>query len=366
VSRHAELSKAESALSGREAAVAEREAAVAALEAALAERDAVLAARQSELTQRENEQSQRESQLKQREAELTQREAELAERGDELTRRETALAERAAELHQLAAKAAADGATHEGSAQAAAAAALQVQQAEFEAQQAVLQKRIDELTQQLEAAKSQAADVDGWRRKYELALEDGRSLRQRLAEAERRAAQPAPTPTDGRLDWEAQKRRLLQILEDDEDEDLDAEQRVQMKDLIAKTDAALARKQAELDELRALLQAQSSAVGAVAVGAAAVEQVLNKDELILQERERLRLLQAEWQEKLRTAEVELSLERARLAREKAELAEQMRTLEAERAAHQEAVPPQEGKKQPPRGRWLAFLGLKDDPPAESR
>ncbi|WP_410965960.1 hypothetical protein, partial [Salmonella sp. SAL4438] len=77
--------------------------------------------------------------------------------------------------------------------------------------------------------------------------------------------------------------------------------------------------------------------------------------LIRQERERLQQAQEEWREKLRQAEVEISVERARIARERAEFEEKLRAIEAERSQVQTG-----GSKQgkPARGRWLERLGLK--------
>lgn len=361
--QQAELAAEQSKVEQRRQALEQAQEELARAQAEHTRAQACLEQAQAELAHRQEMLSQREAALTQQQAQLARREATLAQREAELTQREAKLSERAVEIERFTAQSAAPSPEAVTAAEAAASGALQAQRAEFEAQRALLQKRIEELNQQLMAAKDKAADADAWRHKYELALEDSRSLRQKLAEADRRAAQPAAVPTDGRLDWEAQKRRLLRALEQDEDEDAaDTEQRSRIKELIEKSDAALAMKQRELDELRALLEAQSGTLGAVAVGATAVEEILNKDELIVQERERLRQLQAEWQEKLRTAEVELSLERARLAREKADLAEQMRLIESERAANRETAPSADGKKQPTRGRWLAFLGLKEGPP----
>ncbi len=88
---------------------------------------------------------------------------------------------------------------------------------------------------------------------------------------------------------------------------------------------------------------------------------MDHDELIIQERERLQHAQEEWREKLRQAEVEISLERARIARERTELQEKQHALEKQAA--QQAPPSSDGKtaeKLGSRGRWLTRLGLKDE------
>jgi len=57
------------------------------------------------------------------------------------------------------------------------------------------------------------------------------------------------------------------------------------------TDDVVAEKEHELQELRRLLDSQTQQVGEMAVGAAAVAQLLDTDELVRQERESLKRLQ---------------------------------------------------------------------------
>ena len=80
-----------------------------------------------------------------------------------------------------------------------------------------------------------------------------------------------------------------------------------------------------------MLDNQAQQVGDVAIGAAAVAQLLDTDELVRQERESLKQLQDGLREQLRKAEVDISLERAKLARERAELDEKLRGWESEKA-----------------------------------
>ncbi len=116
----------------------------------------------------------------------------------------------------------------------------------------------------------------------------------------------------------------------------------------------------EIQELRHLLDSQSKTHdGQFAVGAAAIAGMIDSDELVQQERERLQRLQVEWEEKFREGEIEASLERAKLSRERqqlarkqAELAEELEHMKRE-ARHQEASP------SPSSRRWLAKLGLSD-------
>ena len=69
---------------------------------------------------------------------------------------------------------------------------------------------------------------------------------------------------------------------------------------------------------------QSSSVGSLAVGAAALEQVFDQDEIIREERQRLQQATEEFREKLRKSEIDHPMEPARLARREAEIEERLR------------------------------------------
>lgn len=186
------------------------------------------------------------------------------------------------------------------------------------------------------------------------------------------------------LSWDQRKELIYQQLEDDAfnaEDFLTTIQASQPDDACAKRDdpaamfedlferstklqAELDRRNTEIDELRLLLEQKqdlaANGFGAgndeVAVGAAAIAQMLDHDELVQQERERLQEMQVEWEEKFRQLEISTSLERAKLSRERqqlatknAELEEQLEHLQRE---NREADPTT-GKKR----RWLAELGL---------
>jgi hypothetical protein len=174
-------------------------------------------------------------------------------------------------------------------------------------------------------------------------------------------AASAGTPTGG--DWESLKKKLLADLETDFEEGNPEQSadKMTVQGAIKITDEVVAQKEQEITELRRLLESQTQQVGEMAVGAAAVAQMLDTDELILQEREALKRLQDNLREQLRQAEVDISVERARLARERSELDEKLRGLEAEKAnlpATGGEAAGAKGKK--PGGRkWLTRLGLGD-------
>ncbi|MBW3596516.1 MAG: hypothetical protein KY475_04490, partial [Planctomycetes bacterium] len=139
-------------------------------------------------------------------------------------------------------------------------------------------------------------------------------------------------------------------------------QRLSIEDAVRRTDEAVAAKDREIAELQRMLDQQSSTLGEVAVGAQAIAHMLDQDEIVRQERENLQKVQEEWRQKLRQAEVDISLERAKLARERSKLEEQVQNIESERARLESATggaAGEAGAKKANR-RWLARLGLKED------
>jgi hypothetical protein len=171
-----------------------------------------------------------------------------------------------------------------------------------------------------------------------------------------------------RGDWEAQKRRILAELESDDHTDKgSSKRRLEIEEIITRTDRIVAEKDGEIEELKHLLNNQSGSFGALALGAAALEQVFDQDEIIREERERLRLAEDELREKLRVAEIEHAMERARLARREMEIEERLRNLESHRPAAELAADALAPTGRPVRGRWRTQLGLTDDdPPACER
>jgi hypothetical protein len=122
----------------------------------------------------------------------------------------------------------------------------------------------------------------------------------------------------------------------------------------------VATKDREIAELKELLQQQAENIGSCAVGASAIAEVLDKDELIREERETLTRLEVELREKLRQFEIEASLERARLARERASLEEKLRVIEQEKV---HAIPTggsADSDKSKSSRRWLTRLGIKEE------
>jgi chromosome segregation ATPase len=244
------------------------------------------------------------------------------------------------------------------------------------------QRRIKELEQERDALLDRLADAEKQparaaaavgsaeseelRRRFELAVEDVRKLKSRNAELEEKISRGAvhsggAAAAGGAMDWESQKKRLLEQLESDFDGDDEQEQKDKMtvEGAIRITDGVVAEKDQEIAELQRLLSEQSQNLGGVAVGAAAIAQMLDDDALVRQEREKLETLQGEWREKLRKAEIDISVERAKIARERAQLEEKLKDMQARDADGHDAEGDDKGKK-PKRGRWLARLGLGEE------
>jgi hypothetical protein len=145
-----------------------------------------------------------------------------------------------------------------------------------------------------------------------------------------------------------------------EDGPIDAsrkKERASIESTIETTDRILAEKEREIADLLAARQSQDRCDRADDT-ARDVEHVLNADELIAAERQRLAALQAEWEDKLRAAELEFSLERAKLAREQSALKERLFDLQKSESQAGPAAEPVDHKQ--PRRRWLSALGLGEE------
>jgi|GEM_PF-5697196 len=172
------------------------------------------------------------------------------------------------------------------------------------------------------------------------------------------------------MTWAQRKVQLLQQLEA-ETSDAPAVQAEKLEiatlieisqDEISQRDKLIVERDREIEELQMLLTRQSSVTNGVAIGAAAVAQILDADEFVQAERENLRLLQLEWEGKLRTAEIEISLERARIARERLEFESDILSLQAksDSMGDQQNFKPSDQEPLGKPRRWLRRLGLRDD------
>lgn len=235
------------------------------------------------------------------------------------------------------------------------------------AERDALAERVEELEHQ----PAPQVDSDSQRqltdlqRRFELAVEDVRELKTlnakleaRLAEAEQRTGSKAD---GGTTDWEAQKQRLLASLSEDEDSDDPAvrKERATIEGTIRITDDVIAKKDDEIARLREQLAASPSSAPADGDAdpdrEAEIDHIINSDEIIQQHRKKLAQLEKEMEEKLRAAELELSVERAKIARKQVELNDwraELESMQESRGSNSEG-----GKGGVPKRRWLSKLGL---------
>jgi chromosome segregation ATPase len=218
---------------------------------------------------------------------------------------------------------------------------------------------------ELEAAPVAAVDEDSeerfadLQRRFELAVEDLRHLKQENAQLQDRLAQGQKSggqasAANQAMDWQAQKARLLAALESEEAEEAPSAERQQqlvtIEGTISITDRVVADKDREIAELREQLSVQPKEI----IEKPLTAELLDKDEIIAAERAKLEALQKEWHEKLRGAELEMSVQRATLARKEAEVEQKLQAVQDAQAD------PATGADGKPRRRWLSALGLRDD------
>ncbi len=161
------------------------------------------------------------------------------------------------------------------------------------------------------------------------------------------------------LTWEERKKLIMQQLESEleNSESSTEEQQVaqlEIKQVLATTQMEIDRRDLEIQELQRIVEQQSDTRQGVAIGAAAIAQMFDSDELLGQEREKLREIQREWQEKLRQTEIDLSMERAKLARERLQLESELETCKHEKTTFEADAG------MPKKRKWLEHLGLREE------
>jgi chromosome segregation ATPase len=237
------------------------------------------------------------------------------------------------------------------------------------AERDALARRVAELEESTPAPtdSDSAQEMSDLQRRFELAVEDVRDLKKRnsqleaeLEQARSRTANAAPLGVDsaGMSSWELMKRKMIASLEgevDDSDE-IDAvreQERATIENTIHITDEVVANKDREIAELKSQL---ATGANAPPVEDDKIHAMLDADEVVRQHRERIAQLEREMEDKLRAAELELSVERAKIAREQSQLADLRAELESQRVQGSYSNP---GVSQPqtPKRRWLSKLGL---------
>lgn len=172
------------------------------------------------------------------------------------------------------------------------------------------------------------------------------------------------------LSWEERKRLILMQMEEDS---FDADQfaaslnaeiqsdRETPAAFIDRLRLEIENRDQEIVELRNLLDQQTETrADGTAIGASAIADMLDADDLIAQERMKLQQLQADWEEKFREGEIEASLERAKLSRERQEVFEKKQELELQLDQLQREFRQVKDTGGSTSRRWLAKLGLADE------
>ncbi len=162
------------------------------------------------------------------------------------------------------------------------------------------------------------------------------------------------------LTWEQRKEALLQQLEAETHAETPCDPRkvLEIERVLEQTSNEIDRRDREIADLKALLEQQSFAHDGMAIGVAAVAEIIESDAMIVSERLRLKELREDWEQKQRQAEIEMSMERAKLARERLDLQEKTRTYDDNNISQTDEE--KKNSKAASRGKWLARLGLRDE------
>jgi hypothetical protein len=208
--------------------------------------------------------------------------------------------------------------------------------------------RVERLEQQLDEAFNELTDL----------REQNKELAAKLAQQAAHAAtsNSSGRPSSEQLSWEERKTLILKQLEGVTSSDgpsIPDCDKVELREIIESSQAEILRRDQEIEELREIIKLQSNARDGLAIGAAGVAHMIESDELVQQERQKLRDIQQEWETKLRQAEIDLSMERAKIARERLAMEKQKDEL-----SHLQVntVP----KEKTIERRWLRILGLKEE------
>jgi hypothetical protein len=190
----------------------------------------------------------------------------------------------------------------------------------------------------------------------------------------RERLQSEPASNRSAFSWEQEKLRILRELESDghpAGPDPHAEERRRLQQALQLTDQIVTASRREVAEWKCKAEQVLNQPGADRESTRkSVDPEPDGDTELQEERERLLALQQQNREKMRQAEVAMSLERAKLARDRGELQAKMLAMETERAAllEQLQAATQQGSsrgatrngKQTGAGRWLSRLGLHED------
>jgi len=204
------------------------------------------------------------------------------------------------------------------------------------------------------------AELEAMRSEIEQLTAQNEQLANELARASVHRSISKSTDANATMTWEQRKALIFaQDAEDSEATDR-THDTAELRAAIERLRSDVQSRDTELAELRELLEQQPIQCNdGMAIGAAAIANLMESDELIREERSRLQSLQTEWESTFRQMEISASIERANLARERQQL-ERLNVELEEQLAHLKRELRQEEITGPNQSRrWFAKLGLGD-------
>ncbi len=206
-----------------------------------------------------------------------------------------------------------------------------------------LQQQLTELQSETRQLKDKLADAESQpthdrstsdeelQRRLDQALQEAQQLQQQNAELQQAMQEDLSAELatdDSYLDWEAQKKRLLNSLDGGDSPALDDTQRFELEEKIRACDKVVAAKDRQIQQLQEEQERRkAAAVPPEQTPAPESSPEIDADEMVKEELGRLEQLQSSLRETMREAEVEISLERAKLAREKVAVEEKLADME---------------------------------------
>lgn len=215
-----------------------------------------------------------------------------------------------------------------------------------------------------EGEEAYVAEIDSLKSQVESLVEQNNQLATELAHLTVQRTVDESSDAAASMSWEERRELLYRQFESEDNgvlfnsEQLTSEQCSRLNHEMACMQQELRARESEIAELRSLLEQRPEVQDhELAIGAAAITRLFDDDELIREERSRLKEVQAEWEAKFREMEIAASIARASLARERRQLECQNAELE-EQLAHLKQELRQETIAGPTQNRrWFAKLGL---------
>jgi len=204
------------------------------------------------------------------------------------------------------------------------------------------------------------AELEAMRSEIDQLTAQNEQLANELARASVHRSISKSSDANATMTWEQRKALIFAQDAADSEATDSTHDTAELRAAIERLRSDVQSRDTELAQLRELLEHQPTQCNdGMAIGAAAIANLMESDELIREERIRLQSLQTEWESTFRQMEISASIERANLARERQQLERQNVELE-EQLAHLKRELRQEEITGPNQSRrWFAKLGLGD-------